>query len=236
MKRAFWILLLLIPGFLLKAQPVKVMLVTGGHSYDTIQFHQMFDELDGIQCEHFLQPKANEKLVDDLAKDFDVLVFYDMWKVISEKEKAAYLKLTKQGKPFLFMHHSIASYQNWPEFEKIFGGKYFEKSKDVPKKLHSTYKHDVWVDSKVVANHPATAGLSKMRFLDEIYGNVRISPNVTSLITTDHPESMKILAWENRYNESNIIYLQAGHDHHTYAEKDFRKLVEQSIKYLAKSK
>ena len=131
MKRISLLFIFLISIIILQAQPIKIMVVTGGHAYDTLQFFEMFDALRGIEYEHFQQPKANLKLVKDNAEDFDVLVFYDMWKSISDAEKSAYLKLTQEGKPFLFLHHSIASYQDWPEFEKILGGKYVEKGRGV---------------------------------------------------------------------------------------------------------
>ena len=217
----------------IKAQPVKIMVVTGGHSYDTLQFFEMFDALKGIEYEHFQQPKANQKLVKDHAKDFDVLVFYDMWKSISEAEKSAYLKLTTEGKPFLFLHHSIASYQDWPEFEKLLGGKYVEKGNGVPVEDQSNYEHDVWVYSKVENVTPVTKGFNELRFFDEVYGKVRISDNVVPLLKTRHPQSMEIVAWENKYNNSKIVYLQPGHDYRTYESEDYRKLLLQAINYLA---
>lgn len=220
-------------SFVLNAQPVKVMLVTGGHAFDTIQFFDMFDALEGVEYEHFAQPKANRALVRGAAADFDVLVFYDMWGNISEPEKAAYLNLTQLGKPFLFLHHALASYQDWPEFEEILGGKYVEKGKNVPEALLSTYDHDVWVYSSVANIHPVTNGFRELRFFDEIYGNVSIADAVVPLLTTRHPKSMEVIAWENRYNNSKIIYLQPGHDKRTYTEPDYRKLLRQAIVYLA---
>lgn len=236
MKRIVLIISFLFPIIFLEAQPVKIMLVTGGHSFDTLQFFEIFDSMEGLQYEHFQQPKANAKLADDLAKDFDVLVFYDMWNTISEDEKNAYIELTKQGKPFLFLHHTIAGYQNWPEFENIIGGKYFEKGKKVPEELFSTYDHDVWVYSKVEKYTPVTVGFKELRFFDEVYGNVRVSDKVIPLLKTRHPKSMEVIAWENRYNKSTIIYLQPGHDKRTYGEPDYRKLVWQAIKYLEGSR
>lgn len=233
MKQINLLFILLISVIILHAQPIKVMVVTGGHSYDTLQFFEMFDALSGIKYEHFQQPKANQKLVKDNAEDFDVLVFYDMWKTISDAEKSAYLKLTHEGKPFLFLHHSIASYQDWPEFEKILGGKYVEKGRGVPVEEQSNYEHDVWVYTKVENYTPVTVGLKEPRFFDEVYGNVRISENVFPLLKTRHPKSMEIVAWENRYKNSRILYLQPGHDYRTYQNEEYRKLLLQSIKYLA---
>ena len=167
--------------------------------------------------------------------DFDVLVFYDMWKFISTEERQAYINLTKAGKPFLFLHHSIASYQLWPEFEKILGGKYVTPGEGVPKSEESNYEHDVWVYGRVLWEHPVTKGLGEIRIFDEVYGNVRISENIKPLIRTNHPKSSDYIAWENRYNSSKIIYLQSGHDYRAYESEEFMKLVLQSIKYLANS-
>ncbi len=233
MKRIFPILIFLISGLIINAQPIKIMLITGGHDFDEAEFFEMFDDMEGVEYEHFEQPKANKKLAKDLAADFDVLVFYDMWKTISDMEKDAYLKLTEQGKPFLFLHHSIASYQNWPEFEKIIGGKYFEKGENVPEELLSTYDHDVWVYSKVETYTPVTKGFRELRFFDEVYGNVRVSDSVIPLLKTRYPKSMEVVAWENSYKASKIIYIQSGHDKRTFVEADYRKLLLQAIQYLS---
>jgi len=236
MKRTVLFLFFTHIVLLLSAQNIKIMLVTGGHSFDTIQFFEMFDTLEGIEYDHFQQPMANRKLVKDLAEDYDVLVFYDMWKDISFNEKAAYLKLTEMGKPFLFLHHSIASYQNWNKFEEIMGGKYIVKQPGVDEDLLSAFEHDVWVYGKVEKYTPATKGLREVRFFDEVYDNVRISDKVIPLIKTKHPKSMDVIAWEHSYNASKIIYLQPGHDKRTYVEGDYRKLVAQSIRFLALAK
>lgn len=235
MKHIIFVLIILVSGLHINAQPIKIMLVTGGHNFDNNEFLELFDELDGIEYEHFKQPNANVRLAKDLAEGFDVLVFYDMWQEISEKEKAAYLKMTEEGKPFLFLHHSIVSYQNWVEFEKIVGGKYFEKGEDIPEELLSTYDHDVWVYSKVETYTPVTKGLRDLRFFDEVYGNVRVAENVIPLLKTRHPKSMEVIAWENRYGASKIIYIQPGHDKRTYVEADYKKLILQAIQYLAES-
>ncbi len=236
MRRIFFLSFFLISVSFISAQPIKVMLVTGGHAFDTLQFFEMFDAMPAIEYEHFSQPKANKKLVKDLAEDFDVIVFYDMWKSISDAEKIAYLRLTQQGKPLLFLHHSIASYQNWPEFEKILGGKYVEPARGIPQEEQSNYEHDVWVYSKVDNYTPVTAGLTEPRFFDEIYGNVRISDDVIPLLRTRHPKSMEYIAWQHKYNNSQVVYIQPGHDYRTFESEDYRKLLLQAIKFLAGKK
>lgn len=214
------------------AQPIKIMLVTGGHSFDTVQFFQLFDQMDDVEYEHYAQPEANKAISDGRGEDFDVMVFYDMWEEISSDQKAAYLKLTKQGKPFLFLHHALVSYQKWSAFEDIIGGRYIEENKNIPEDEWSEYEHDVWVYCSIENYTPVTAGFRELRFFDEVYGNIRISDDVKPLLQTRHPKSAEYVAWENRYNASTIVYIQPGHDKRTYENEDYRKLLFQAIRYL----
>lgn len=236
MKQVFSLTALLFLCFMLNGQPVKIMLVTGGHNFDEAPFFRLFNSLENIEYNHFEQPLANNAILNGRAKNYDVLVFYDMWQEISEKEKQAYIDLTNQGKPFLFLHHSLVSYQNWPEFEKIIGGKYIERSPDIPDEKQSTFKHDVWVDIETVdSEHPVTAGFNDFKLFDEVYGNFRVSNSVKPLLKTNHPESTGIIGWENKYNSSVIIYLQPGHDSNAFKSPLYRKLLFQAINYLSKT-
>lgn len=214
-------------------ETIQVMLITGGHAFDTIPFFEMFDDMERVEYQHFEQPVANQTIANGLVGNFDVLVFYDMWQDITPNEKSAYLQLTKTGKPFLFLHHSLVSYQNWEEFEKIIGGKYIEKAPDIPESEQSNYEHDVWIDIQTIGNHPSTKGFEGLRFFDEVYGNTRVSETIVPILTTKHPKSNKIIGWENQYNSSKIVYIQPGHDYHTYEKEDYRKLLQQTIFYLA---
>lgn len=233
MKKVYIILGMLLLTTTLKAQPVEIMLITGGHAFDTTQFFQLFDRMENIGYEHFQQPEANRSIAKGKAKDFDVLVFYDMWQPISDDEKRAYINLTKKGKPMLFLHHSLVSYQDWPKFEKLIGGKYVQKSQAIPEHEQSTYEHDVWVYMHSLRNHPVTKGLEMIKLFDEVYGNTRVSDDVLPLFKTNHPKSSKIIGWENRFNASRIVYLQPGHDYRAYQSDKYRQLLEQTIKYLA---
>ena len=233
MKQFVLVVLLVLSFNPSKCQSLKVMLVTGGHAFDTTEFFQMFDAFEGIEYDHFAQPEANQEIAKGTAEKYDMLVFYDMWKKISEREKAAYIQLTKQGMPMLFLHHSIASYQKWKEFESIIGGKYFEQRKGVSEELWSTYEHDVWLYCSIDNPSPITTGIREFRFFDEAYGNVRISDNVRTLLRTKHPKSIEYVAWKHVYNNSNIVYIQPGHDKRTYENKEYRKLLFQAMKYLA---
>lgn len=220
---------------ILTAQNSSVLVVAGGHSFDTTAFFQMMDKIPDIGYDFMLQPEANRYLASCDTIPYGLLVFYDMWEPLNNEETDAYLKLTKSGKPMLFLHHALVSYQQWPEFEKIIGGKYVQDMKNgqsKPSEL-STYKHDVWINVKICdPQHPVTSGMDNFRIFDEVYGNYRVGEQVTPILKTDHPESTEIIGWENRYNRSTIIYLQPGHDKKTYEDDNYLRLLKQSVKYL----
>jgi uncharacterized protein len=235
MKVVQLLILILLTLNSVHAQNHSVLIIAGGHSYDTLSFSSMFDQMEGLNYDFMLQPEANRYLASLDILPYSLLIFYDMWNPISEEEKSAYLRFTEKGTPMLFLHHALVSYQEWPEFEKIIGGKYIQtfKNETRAKSELSTYKHDVWIDVEVVdPAHPVTFEMENFRLFDEVYGNYRVGEKVTPLLKTNHPESTPVIAWENSYNNSKIIYIQPGHDKNAYNDKNYRKLIYQAIKYL----
>jgi hypothetical protein len=218
------------------ARGIKVLVVTGGHDFDRTSFFEMFDSMKRIEWTEAIQPEANQMMVDGRIEDFHVIVFYDMFQEISDEEQAAFLDLLAKGKPMLFMHHALVSYQNWDKFKFIVGGKYYDKEKfdGVPEKGYSTYLHDTEVPVQIIPDkHPVTKGLSDFTLFDEVYGNTEVLPTVHPLLGTDHPQSSGIIGWENECVSSRIIYLQPGHGKESFQDKNFRKLLQQSILYLS---
>jgi type 1 glutamine amidotransferase len=194
----------------------------------------MFNSFQGIKYDTVSHPKANILLESNDIKKYSCLVFYDMFQEINENQKTAMLKLLEQGMGMVFLHHALVSYQDWPEFEKIIGGKYHLKpSNGQPA---STYKHDVNFAVKVVAGidtHPITKGLKDFQIHDEVYGSFSVGRHVTPLIQTDHPESTPTIGWCHQYKNSRIVYLQLGHDHYAYENTNYRTLVKRSILWVS---
>ncbi len=84
MGRFLIILLFLIMGIPLAAQQkIHVLVITGGHDYDTSAFNRMWDEMPGMSWELVIQPKANQWIAEGRLERFGALVFYDMYDTIS---------------------------------------------------------------------------------------------------------------------------------------------------------
>jgi len=75
------------------ARKTSVLLITGGHSYDTIAFTGLFTQMKGIKADTMMQPRANQAIAAGLADRYDVIVFYDMWQTVTDAEKEGYIWL-----------------------------------------------------------------------------------------------------------------------------------------------
>jgi type 1 glutamine amidotransferase len=210
----------------------KIVIVTGGHDFEREPFFAVFNDMPGLSYQEVSHPAANSLLGTDVYKRCDAVVFYDMNQEISDDQKNAFIQLLKAGKGMVFLHHSLASYQNWPELNKIRGGRYLlaAEEKDGVSIPASTYQHDMEVPVTVVdPRHAVTLGLKDFIIHDEVYGHFSVQPDVTPLLTTTHPESSPIIAWTHRYENSRIIYIQLGHDHLAYENENFRTLIRQAV-------
>ena len=206
----------------------QVLIVSGGHDFERQEFFEMFETMPGISYGEIMHPQANGVYDSSLMDETDVLVFYDMYQEIDSAQKSAFLKLLEEGKGMVFLHHSLASYQDWPEFEEIRGGRYKLEGQG-----GSTYMHDVDMSVQVLnRDHPVTRGINDFVIRDEAYGNFAVMENVQPLLGCSHPESGELIAWAHEYGKSRIVYLQLGHDHHAYENPNFRRLLSQAIAWV----
>ena len=214
------------------ASKLKILIVTGGHDFDRESFFQMFDSFSNLTYTELTHPEARVQLGTVDLDSFDAVVFYDMPKTITDEEKISYHRLLNAGKGFLFLHHSICAYQDWPEYESIVGGKYYETKKD-DKFGASSYQHDV--DFKVhimQSSHPVTKELKDFVLHDEIYGNLEVLPESDPLLSTDHPKSNMLIGWTLKKSNSKIVYIQPGHDKNSFNNLNYRKLLKQAIIFI----
>jgi len=210
------------------------LVITGGHEFDTIDFFNMFFALDGISVDTISQPGANAFLETDEIGKYDVLVFYDMWQDITEPQRIGFLKLLKEGKGIVFLHHSLVSYQEWKEFINIIGGRYHLENFMKDSSRLSGYEHDLDLQVKVLdKTHPVTFNMQDFQIHDEGYFNIEMLPSAYPLLEVNHPSCAKYVAWANEYEKSRILYILLGHDKHAYQNESFRSLVENAVKWTS---
>jgi len=217
-----------------QAGTIKVVIVVGGHPYDEKNFDKAWGGHEDIQCEVWKgKPYALFDKIDDFK--YDVVMFYNLSGGITDPQKANFLKLLEKGVGVVVWHHALANCQEWPEFEKIAGGKFWmapgeRDGKKVPASGTG------WGDIKMhVAdpNHPITKGMEDYVLADETYNKQTFLDGIHVLISTKDPRSDKSVAWTHKYSNAKVFACQSGHDAKAWTNPAFRRLLANGIRWVA---
>lgn len=211
------------------AHPVRIQLVTGGHTFNP-EFYALFVNRPDLDVTVTGHPDVYKS---DLRQSTDVLVLYDMVPEISGERQNNLRLFLESGRGVVVLHHAIAGLASWPWWtDEVVGGKYFEKPE--AGRPASTYKHDVDLYVETVGQHPITRGLGPMHFRDETYKGMWISPKVNVLLRTTNPTSDGPVAWIGPYDKSRVVYIQLGHGRFAHQNPDFQELVHRAILWAAR--
>lgn len=216
--------------------PIRVLIITGNHGYNKETFNAMFDSFgNSITWQVAEFPGAYEMFLPENRGKYDVLVFYHMWQKITDDQKKIFADCIREGKPVVALHHSICAYDDWEEYWRIVGGKYFHKPTVLDGKLYQTcsYIHDLHFTANIVdKKHAVTKGIDDFALFDETYKGYWVDPGVHQLITTKDTTSTPIIGWTKIYGKSRVVTLQSGHDSPTFQNPAFRQLLIQSIVWV----
>jgi type 1 glutamine amidotransferase len=215
---------------------LKVLVVTGGHAFEREPFFTLFQGYDDIEYVEAQLKDDSEIFEDIIGWDYDVIVFFNMTQKISPKRQENFKKLVKNGVGVVALHHCMGSYQQWPEYIKIIGGRYNLKASEQGgvKREASTYEHDVDYTIHIEdTQHPITQGFSDFEVHDETYKKCSFEKDNHLLLTTKHPDSDRELAWVRRYGKGKVCFIMVGHGPTVYAQPEYRQLVARAIRWSA---
>lgn len=211
---------------------VRVLVVTGGHSYDP-SFYTVFESMRGVRWSHATSQR--EAFGKNMKTRFDVVVLYDMYNDIGEAERANLRDFVEAGKGVVALHHSIVDYTAWPWWhEEVIGGKYYEKP--LGEHAASRYKDDVPMvvkPAKGKAAHPIVRGLGEIVTVDECYRNMWHSPKITVLMETENELNDSPVVYLGPNPNFRAVYIQLGHGSETHRHPGYRRLVENAIRWAA---
>lgn len=223
--------------FTAPANPVRILVITGGHGYKAKEFNEMLASLGpGIAYQVTEFPGAYDMFLPENRDKYDVLVFYHMWQEITDDQKKMFSECIGEGKPVVALHHSICAFDDWPEYWNIIGGKYFHKPATIDGKEYpaSSYIHDLHFKVRIAdPEHPVTKGIKDFEIFDETYKGYYVQAGSTPLLTTDEPTSTPVIGWTKKYGKARIVVLQSGHDVPTFENPNYRKLLKQSIEWVS---
>lgn len=210
-------------------QPPKprLLVVTGGHSYDT-SFYTLFG-----CCEWTHAVTLDAAFRKDVRDGFDALLLYNMEQKISDGARSNLRAFVESGKGVVVLHHAVANFNAWEWwYRDVMGGKYRLKPEGAAP--GSTYKHDIDLVVKPAAKHPMLAGVSEFLIRDEGYKGMWISPEVNVLLTVEHPDADRPVAWVSPYKSGRVAVILLGHDHHSHVHPAFRRLVRNAVMWSAR--
>lgn len=227
----------LFPGIAVaQPDPVRILVVTGGHDYNHESFNQMLASLGSAFSSSIVElPAAFDRFRAEQRDGYDVLVFYHMWQTINPEQQAWLAGCISDGKPLVVLHHSICAFDDWPAYIGMIGGKYFHTPTVIEGITYpaSSYEHDRRIAISVIDSlHPVTLGLSDFELFDETYKGFYVSPRVTPLLKTRDTTSTPVIGWSHVYGKARVVTLQSGHDTPTFQDDNFRRLLKQAILYV----
>lgn len=210
---------------------LRVAVVTGRHPFDVLGFHALFRSIPDADC--YIQHMEDFAYSPpEVRAGYDVVVFYNMHTETPTGEgsyydrpiKAALEPLGETAQGIFVLHHAILAFPEWPLWSEIVG---------IPDRRFSFY-HDEHIHVEVAnPDHPITQGLASWDMVDETYAMQDAGPGSEILLTTEHPRSMRTLAWTRRYKKARVFCLELGHDNQAFAHPIFRTLVSRGIRWCA---
>ena len=174
-----------------------------------------------------------------------------------------FLGLLEAGKGVVALHHAIAGWPAWPEYAELLGGRFLYQPGLLrgAERQDSGYRHDVKhrvsllrPDHPVVAGLPAAFPLTDELYLSEVFEDViepllasdyaftqshfysaaqAIAGKMFSNVGWDHPPGSNLIGWTKRARRSPLVYLQPGDGPDTYADPNYRHLIENAVRWVA---
>jgi len=174
--------------------------------------------------------------------------------------KAGFLALLDEGRVgVVALHHAIAGWPTWPEYGRLLGGRFLYRPDGVV--LDSGYRHEITHEVAFTdPAHPIAVGLpARFQLTDELYlfevfeaevqpllrsGHVfsrdgfysaaeAVAGRMFSNVGWDHPPGPNLVGWTKRARNSPLVYLQPGDGPATYDDPNYRRLVENAIRWAA---
>lgn len=123
------------------------------------------------------------------------------------------------------LHAATLCFDDWDAFPAVIGAKWvWERSghHDLgPKQIHVTG-----------AKHPITKGLEDFEILDEVYGELEFSEQVTPLLDAVWKNKRQPLLWAKNYHEARILYNALGHDERAFENPVMQELIQRGHRWV----
>jgi len=212
--------------------PVRLAVVTGGHSFDVPAFHELFRHMEEISA--YIQSMDDfASSTREIRRHYDAILFYTMlqkgpvdeglpWYAGTPLTTLSDLGAAQQG--LVVLHHALLAYPEWPVWDALTG----ISCRSFEYHLDQTVRSDI-----ARGDHPITQGLDSWVKVDETYEMPEPGEDSEILLTCDHLKSMNAIAWTRRYGKARVFCYQGGHDSQAYSHRNFQEVLRRGILWSA---
>lgn len=212
---------------------IKTAVITGGHDFDVVGFHELFRTLPDVNA----YPQNMEDFVTDTANNrdsYDALLFYNMHLTtpgpdqgkLGTRMKEALETLGESRQGIFVLHHGLVAFPDWPLWGEVTG---LSRRSDTGGAANQTVQMEI-----ADPDHPITRAMEPWVIVDEIYGAVDADEASHVLLRTEHPGSMKTIAWTREYRNARVVCFQSGHDKVAFDNPGFRSIVGRGLRWAAR--
>jgi uncharacterized protein len=212
---------------------MKVGVITGGHAFDVIGFHELWRSYPDLDCYvHALEEWAVD--YGRYGNRYDALVFYNMHTDLPEncpggKRTRAAIDGLGDGAGIVVMHHGILAFKGDEVWDEIVG---------MGDRTIDACSHDERLSVSVSdPDHPVVAGVGDWMVIDETYdfGNAE-GEDSHVLLTVDHPNSMSTMAWTREHKASRVLNFVFGHDDQAWKDEVFREVLGRGVRWVGEDR
>jgi type 1 glutamine amidotransferase len=191
--------------------------------------HQPADRFK--QLEPVLRARGIELVYTDRLEDlnpaklagFDCLTIFANHTRISPDQEKALLDFVSAGGGFVPIHCASYCFLNSPKYIELVGGQF---------KSHGT---GVFKETIVNGKHPVMKDLTAIESWDESYVHTKHNTNRIVLAERRDDEGNEPYTWVREVGNGRVFYTAWGHDQRTWSNPPFVALIENGIRWAARS-
>jgi type 1 glutamine amidotransferase len=213
---------------------IRAAVITGQHAFDVPAFTRLFRVLPNVD--------AYVQTLDDFVADvgeardwYQVILFYNFHQSTPgdpEQEpgsgkgtRAALERLGQTEQGVVVLHHALLAYREWPLWSDLVG------IQERGRGYHPDQHFSVHVEDP---GHTITQGIADWSMSDETYVINEPGPDSRVLLTTEHPDSMRSLAWIRTFGKARVFCCALGHGAQAFDNPHFRTVLSRGIQWAAR--
>lgn len=216
----------------LAEDPVRLLVITGGHPFDP-RFYALFEDQPNIEWDKKTQTgKPCAAYTPGFATGYDVVLLYDFVFKISDEQKQAFEEAFGGGRGLIVLHHALCSHPEWTKYREIVGGQFLFNARDgLTKSIFTGGISMTYTAAK--AEHPITLGVEPIKVVEEPYKYVYVAPDNEPILVSENAESDRVVAWTRQHGKSRVACIVPGHGGDIFVDANYRKFIGQTIAWAA---